>query len=379
MERQRIKPKDVPPRSDFPSLIFSEDGVLCGTYGIPTEQPELSDPGELRHLFLKNLGREREGFLRFCASRPDRPSFRLYSVTVGPYRAAFAEKAELLSTPVTAVFLAPSPTAFYLLMSPSSAYAADAVNRILFELSYLMNGGSPAFSSLSPEIYSVAERIPCLAEALFSRRCGVRCCDMEKILSVTAASLAPLPSFGSCRLRCETGRSSAERAGEVYGIERLAELPVEAFAAVLTALLLMAADLTADGEISLTLTDRGMIREVAVRVNTDCLSDGCREEEGADGLFLLPEAFHSRVRFLSALCVLTHMDLCVSTSDTEEIPTRNGRQVRALSVSLLIGAEPPPLLDFKYSEPERAVPAIVRETAALLAASVPAPGEKDHA
>ena len=372
-------PADKPARgSGLPSLIFSEDGVLCGEYGFPTEWPELSDPGELRHLFLKNLGRQREGFLRFCASRPTHPSFRLYSVTVGPYRAAFAEKAELLSTPVTAVFLASSPTAFYRLMSPTTAYAADAVNRILFELTYLMHGGSPSFSSLSPELYSVAERIPCLAEALFSRRCGVRCCDMEKILRVTADSLASLPSFGPCRVRFEVGQSSAARSGSPYRTDRLAELPVEAFVAVLTALLLLAAELSTDGDASLTLTDRGPIREVALRFSTDCLSGGCREEEGADGLFLLPEDFHSRVRFLSALCVLTHMDLRVSTADSEELPGRNGKPVRTLTVSLLIGGEPPVLLDFKYSEPERAVPAIVKETAALLSVSVPAPGEKDH-
>ena len=41
--------------------------------------------------------------------------------------------------------------------------------------------------------------------------------------------------------------------------------------------------------------------------------------------------------------------------------------VRSVSLSLLVGGEPPPVLDFKYDEPERCAPAVVSETAALFA------------
>lgn len=347
------------PGSDLPFLLFSEDGAMCDERGVVTRMPELSDAGELRHLFLKSLGRSRDGFLRFCAASADKPAFRLYTLSsAGPFRAAFAEKALLLSTPVTAVFLAPSATAFYRLMSPSSVYAADAVNRILFELTYLMHGGSPAFSSLSPEIFAVTTRIPRLAESLFSRRCGVRCCDLWKILTALEASLHSVPALACCRIGLR--RVYSDFSGE----DCAAEISVEAFVSVLTALLCLAADLTADGEMTLTLIDHGVVRESALTLRTDCLSP-TETEEGADCLYAIPEHYHGYVRYVTALCVLTDMEISVRCRREADatLPT--------LTVSLLIGSEPSPFLDFKYDEPERAVPLILAETAALFAPSVP--------
>ena len=352
------------PGAGLPVLLFSEDAVLCGEWDVMRAMPELSDEGELRHMFLKSLGRSREGFFRFCASPCSKPAFRLYGLTgAGPFRAAFAEKAVLLSTPVTAVFLAPSATAFYRLMSPSSAYASDAVNRILFELTWLMHGGSPAFSSLSPEVFSVAARIPRLAEALFSRRCGVQCCDLGIILRTLSSSLCGIPALENCRVDLSAGAS-------VGGLpDYRAEMSVEAFVSVLTALLCLAADLTTDGDLSLSLTDHGIIREVSLRFCTACPFPA--GEEGADALYALPEHYHGHVRYITALCVLTHMDLSVLCRD-------RGGGIRELDLSVLIGGELPPILDFKYSEPERAVPGILRETAALFAPSVPPPGQQDQ-
>ena len=360
------------PGSDLPVLFFSEDGALCDERGVLNKWPELSDTGELRHLFLKSLGRSREGFLRFCAAPADKPAFRLYSLSAAfPFRSAFAEKAVLLSTPVTAVFLAPSATAFYRLMSPSSVYAAEHVNRILFELTYLLHGGSPAFSSLSPEIFAVAARIPRLAEALFSRRCGVRCCDLRTILAALISSLGTVPALACCRVELCRTDPRAGIAAEHSAADCKAEISVEAFVSVLAVLLCLAADLTADGNLTLTLTDHGVIRETALRLHTDCLSP-MEAEEGADALYALPEHYHGHVRYITALCVLTHMDLAVRCRREEEgaLPT--------LTVSLLIGGEPPPVLDFKYDEPERDVPLILAETAALFAPSFP-PGQQDQA
>ena len=359
------------PGSGLPFLLFSEDGALCDERGVVTKMPELSDKGELRHLFLKSLGRSRDGFLRFCAASADKPAFRLYTLSsAGPFRAAFAEKAVLLSTPVTAVFLASSVTAFYRLMSPSSVYAADAVNRILFELTYLMHGGSPVFSSLSPEIFAVAARIPRLAESLFSRRCGVRCCDLWKILTALTTSLRTVPALACCRVELRRADPYSVLFGDRFPPDCEAEVSVEAFVSVLCALLCLAADLTADGELTLTLTDHGVVREASLTLRTGCLSP--REaEEGADALYALPEHYHGHVRYITALCALTDMDLSVRCRREAD------ETFSTLTVSLLLGGEPPPLLDFKYDEPERAVPLILAETAALFAPSVP-PGQQDQ-
>lgn len=352
---------DAPALRDcgLPCLIFSEDAALCDIRGPIGEMPELSSPGELRHMFLKRLGRSREGFFRFCAAPCSGPDCRIYRLAPpGEVRAAFAEKAVLLSTPVTAVFLASSPTAFHRLMSPASRYASDAVNRILFELMALTDGGSPAFSSLSPELFAVVRRIPHLAEALFARRCSVRCCDLAKILETVAETVKSLPAFGSCRIRLSEKRRSA-REDPMF-----AELPVEAFVSVLTVLLGLAADLTADGELELTLRDHGAVRETELRFRSDRMPR-TRGEEGGDALYSLPADFHSRIRYLTALCVLTSMDLAVSCPSFHH-PEEDGA-VRSVSLSLLVGGEPPPVLDFKYDEPERCAPAVVSETAALFA------------
>ena len=357
---------DIPALRDcgLPCLIFSEDAALCDFRGPVGDVPELSTPGELRHMFLKRLGRSREGFLRFCASPGRGPDYRIYRLTPpGELRCAFAERAVLLSTAVTAVFLASSPTAFHRLMSPSSCYAADAVNRILFELMFLTDGGSPAFSSLSPELFDVVRRIPRLAEALFARRCSVRCCDLTKVLSAVVSAVEDMPAFGNCRIRLS----------EEHPVPRedpaFSELPVEAFVSVLTALLSLAANLTADGELDLILKDHGAVRETAVRFRSDRMPQ-TRGEEGADALYTLPADFHGRIRYLTALCALTSMDLAVSCPDHSgpEVrdPGDNGA-VRSVSLSLLVGCEPPPVLDFKYDEPERCASAVVSETAALFA------------
>ena len=342
------------PRSTLPVLIFSEDAVLCGERDVRTAMPEISDPSELRHVFIKSLGKkQREGFFRFCRARVRGLDCRLYRLaSFGPFRAAFAEKTALFDTPVTVVFVAPSVTAFYRLMSPASAYASDTVSRVLFELFYLMDGGTPSFASLSPEIYTVVERVPLLAEALFSRRSGTRCCDIGKILASLLDSIGSAPFCRDCRFELRTDGAGPEDA-EIF------EIPVEAFVSVMTVLTALAVDLSADDRIAVALKKLGPVVEVVLTTATEALGP-IRGEEGTDGLYLLPECFHARARFASALCLLTQMDLSLRCEGDEDAKTR------MLSLSLLLGCEPPPILDFKYSDPVLAVPGIVEETLAFL-------------
>jgi hypothetical protein len=346
------------PRTSLPALIFSEDACLCGERGITKQMPEFSETDELRHAFFKGLRRSREGFLRYCRTPSGEQDYRVYPlVSFGPFRYVFAEKAVLLDTPVVVAFLAPSLTDFYPLMTPSSRYASGTVNRVLFELFYLMNGGSPAFSSLSPEIYEVVRRVPCLAQALFARRSSARCCDLEKILAAVRANVLNTPAGQRFRIEIDTPDASSA-AGNI------AELPVEAFVSAVTTLTGLLADISADNELHMSLLDHGAVREIALGVRTDQLPDPDLSE-GADALYLLPEDYHARIRFLSSICLLSRIDLLVSCTEADIERRETGDALRKLTVSLLVGCEPPPVLDFKYSDPVLAVPGIVEETMRL--------------
>ena len=347
------------PRTSLPALIFSEDACLCGERGVKKQMPEFSDTDELRHAFFKGLRKSREGFFRFCRTESAGPDFRLYALaSFGPFRCAFAEKAVLLDTPVIVAFLAPSPTDFYRLMRPSSQYTAETVNRVLFELFYLMNGGSPAFSALSPEMFEVVRRVPCLAQALFSRRSASRCCDLEKILIAVRDSILLSPACQGFRITLDKSPSAAADSKSVV------DLPVEAFVSVLTALTALLADVSSDKSVEVSLLDHGAVREVALETRTACMPD--RElAEGADALYLLPEDFHGRIRFVSSLCLLSRIDLLVSCAASDDPLREIPGAPRKLTVSLVVGGEPPPVLDFKFSDPEKAVPGVVSETLRL--------------
>ena len=277
-----------------------------------------------------------------------RGDYRVYDIKpLGPFRAAFAEKTRFCDTELTIVFLAEHISAFCRLMSPSSEYYTDTVNRVLFELLYLTDGGVPVFSSLSREIFALVEKIPRLAEAIFSRRCGTRCCELAALLEKLLLCTGEDPGFSDIRLRL-IRRDSASG-----GAEDVADIPVEALTSVLTIVLDLFRSLTTDNAISVTLNDLGVMREILIR--TGCPSDLFQvgEDDGLDSLFSLPEEFHSRLHMAEILCAITHLEPAVR------------KDADTVSLSLLIGRDPPALLDFKYSDPVSAAPAIIKETLAL--------------
>ena len=356
--KRRIKEPESP-RSNLPALFFSEDAGLCDERGVRARLPEISDSGELRLRFLRGLGGASEGFAGFCASSPaeEETGYRCYALEgFGPFRAAFAEKTVLLDTPVTAVFLASSATSFYLLMSPSSRSATRTVDRILFELAYLMHGGSPPFSSLSPEVFAAVERVPRLAEALFARRSSSRCCPLDGLIREVSSAVGQTPPFRGVKLTAESvpvPRGSTEM---------IADFPVEALVAALTCLLFLLRSQSADAEIGMKLSGEGRIREIALTASVPgSLFRDADGGEGFDLLYSFPPEFHDRIRMASVLCLLAHFGTSARLSDApaEDAP------IRLLTVSLLIGAGPPPILDFKYSDPIAAAKGIVCEIAAL--------------
>ncbi|MCR5682336.1 MAG: hypothetical protein K6G29_07795 [Clostridiales bacterium] len=84
--------------------------------------------------------------------------------------------------------------------------------------------------------------------------------------------------------------------------------------------------------------------------------DPCFSADGSglSILFGFSDAFRDAVRIAVVLTDLTHLDAVVYTRGT------------VLSLVFRIGAEPPPLLDFKYSDPIAAVPPILGKALGLL-------------
>ncbi len=339
-----VRTPDDPPT--LPSLVFSPDARLCEEHEVLSCVPETSDLDRLRHAFLSGLSRDREDFYRFCESDSDRPDYRIYSfrALLGPFRMAFCERATVLGTRMTVVFLGRSVTDFYRYMGPKSVYYADTVNRILFELLYLKHGGSPDFSALSPEVFLLVNRTPHLARAIFSERCGTRCCDLAELLRAVLRNLAENPDFRSVSLPFE------DAAGEAHPIS---DVPVEALVCALTGMLTVLRCLAADNTVRVTLLRFGNVREIALETSARKLSFSA-DGKGLSTLFRLPCDFHDAVRIAVALTELTHLSASVYTRGN------------TLSLVFRIGAEPPPLLDFKYSDPVSAAPPILAESLALL-------------
>ncbi|MBO7405044.1 MAG: hypothetical protein J6V24_08795 [Clostridia bacterium] len=339
-----VRTPDDPPTP--PSLVFSPDARLCEEHEVLSCVPETSDLDNLRHAFLLLLSRDREDFYRFCASTADRPDYRIYNLRakLGPFRTAFCERATILGTRMTVVFLGRSVTDFFPYMGPKSVYYADTVNRILFELLYLKHGGSPDFTALSPEVFLLVNRTPQLARAIFSERCGTRCCDLGKLIEAVIRQLSRNPDFTSVKIPFE------DRTGEANPIS---DVPVEALVCALTPMITVLRCLAVDNTVRVRLTRCGEIREIEIAAEARSLpfsADG----EGLSLLFRLSEAFRDAVRIAVVLTELTHLDTAVYTHGT------------TLSVVFRIGAEPPPLLDFKYSDPIAAVPSVFGEALGLL-------------
>ena len=339
-----VRTPDDPPTP--PSLVFSPDARLCEEHEVLSCVPETSDLDSLRHAFLLLLSRDREDFYRFCASASDRPDYRTYHLRakLGPFRTAFCERATVLDTRMIVVFLGRSITDFFPYMGPKSVYYADTVNRILFELLYLKHGGSPDFTALSPEVFLLVNRTPQLARAIFSERCGTRCCDLAELLSAVIRQLSRNPDFSDVKI------PFADATGDAHPIS---DVPVEALVCALTPMITVLRCLSVDNTVRVRLTRCGEVREIELAAEARSLpfsADG----SGLSILFGLSDAFRDAVRIAVVLTDLTHLDAVVYTRGT------------VLSLVFRIGAEPPPLLDFKYSDPIAAVPPILGETLGLL-------------
>ena len=350
-------------RAPLPAMVFSSDACLSRECGMLKEAPEFARVEDLRRAFFKGLRRSREAFRRFCADSTGDGDFRIWPVSgFGPFRYVFAEKTVLLGEQITVVFASPSVTGFYRLISPSSRYAADTVNRVLFEFLYLMDGGSPSFSRLSPEIFTAVRLLPRLSETLFSRRCAARLCDLEKIVSAVWDNVAKTPVGDSFRITFEKKRTVPENSGVIT------ELPLEAFVSVLTVLTGVLGDISSDALVKAVLKDHGAIREITLEVLTSCIPDpDLALSEGADALFLLPEDFHPKIRYISAICLLARLDLQIACPAAGPSLPNGKRPERRLTATLIVGGELPPDLDFKYSDPTESVPGVVGETVLLFA------------
>ncbi|MCR4904898.1 MAG: hypothetical protein K6A33_02370 [Clostridiales bacterium] len=335
---------DSPPT--LPSLVFSPDARLCEERGVLSSVPETSDLESLRHAFLLLLSRDREDFYRFCASTDERPDYRTYDLRgkFGPFRAAFCERATILGTRMTVVFLGRSLTDFFPYMGPKSVYYASTVNRILFELLYLKHGGSPDFSALSPEVFLLVSRTPRLAQAIFSERCGTRCCDLAELLRTMIAQLLRNPDFASVKLPFEDITGEADP---------ISDIPVEALVCALTSMITVFRCLASDNTVHIRLIRCGNVREIEFMANTRSLPFSANGD-GLSVLFRLSDDFRDAVRIAVVLTELTHLPTAVYTNGT------------MLTLVFRIGAEPPPLLDFKYSDPIAAVPSALGETLGLL-------------
>ena len=331
--------------TSLPCLIFSSCD-LCEEVGVSDALPEKPDLGSLRHLFFSRLGRARADFLSFCSAPASDRDYRIYPLdSFGGFRAAFCEKCRLGSTELTVVFLARSVTAFSRCMSPFSRRCASAVDRMLFELLYLRDGGVPPFSSLSPELFLVVSRMSALTEAILSRRCGMRPCDLRVLMNTLAEVAGTLPYCGTWGIRLDMPES--ENAV-------IPDVPVEALAAVLAALFSVLFRLSRDDSVSASLTFCRSTAQIALETRSGVFSGS--EDGGLDVLLrAVPEDLCDAVKLALVLCALSRIDA--------RVRSENG----GVRVSVLVGQEAPLPPDFKFSDPTGAIKAAFAELIGVLA------------
>ena len=326
--------------ASLPCLLFNPDGSRHPS----PDDAAFPDPDAFREAFFSRIRDDLDDFLGFCAADSADLSYRVYPFApIGKYRAAFCEKCALPDETLTAVFFAADVTKLHPCLSPSTRYYKSAVNRMLFELLYLRDGGAPNFSTLSPQVFLVVERMPKMAEAIFSRRCGMRLTNLIRLLDVLVESVKEQPTFAGSSLTVNDAGGSLP--------DIVTSVPVEALVSVLTLLLHVLLAVTPDSALTLSLDVGEDDHGISLSVRTPYA--GRIPKGGLAGLYRLPKDLHDAVHMAYVLCALTGMETAV-TPDADRLTVT------------LFPAENTFLEEFKYSDPTAAIAGIVAETAGIL-------------
>ena len=320
----------------FPCLIFSQDGRLCDERDIVSSCDELRTRGAVEARFFRSLYGDAPDFRSFCADGGDN-GYRIYHIRCfssdNRYRYAFCEKAELLGEKITAVYLARTASALYPLMSPSS----PTITSSLVVIKYAAEVGE---TRLSAEAFSVVERIPYLAESLFSKNASAKYCDLTDFTKAVVRRLAESENRG-------TAISVSSRPGICGGC--IIEFPTDAYTAVLSIICSVEAALSSDHMIDITVSYYSYAADVSISTVTDRLNEST--PLASLGFLKSAGSGEKLLRIADTIASIAGIDLYVCFDG----------ETGKLTVTAGIGYEMQSMPDFKHCDPYERIDSILAE------------------
>ena len=324
----------------FPCLIFSSDGELSDERGVISSCNELSTRSSVMARFYRSLYGDADDFRRFC-SENDTKDYRIYHIRCfssdNRFRYAFCEKIELLGEKMTAVYLARTASSLYPLMSPSS----PDISSSLIGIKYSSDMG---VTRLSAEAFSVVERIPYLAESVFSKNASAKYCDLTDFTKAVADHLSASKKAGaSVFVTTPPGRDE-------HGI---IEFPTDAYTALLALIYTIEAALSSDHAIEISVS----YYSYAADVNISTVTDRLKESTSLASLGFLKSTGvrENLLHIADTIASVAGMDLYVCCD----------RETGRLTVTAGIGYEIQSMPDFKHCDPYENIDLILAELPAL--------------
>ena len=340
----------------LPCLIYSRDAVLCDEKDVLPSADDILTLADLDARFKRALYGDTDDFTEFCSSSDG--GFRFYRIRCFSkcvaYRFAFCEKAEILGENLTAVYLAYDVHAFYPLMSPSSQVIRTTADTLTYELLKIKSSAESGSTSLSAEAFSVASRIPRLCEAVYDRRSRARYCDLISVTEHAVESIVSAPAFSSTvGIGVKRGVFRSESGG-YSGVADIIEIPVEAYTAVLSVMLNIAASLSSEHRIALDVSYYSYAADIVITTVTDKLG----ESVGLAGPRYLCRAGvrEDLVRIAETVAYIAGIDLSVSYESGDG----------SLRLVIGLGYEMASIPDFKFSDPIEFVREVADEIAGLM-------------
>ena len=297
--------------------------------------------------FFRSLCGDAADFSAFCAS--DIEDYRMYRLrgfsSCTRLRYAFCEKETILGERMTAVFFAHGISDFHSLMSPSSTLLKTSADVLASELIAIKSSAESGSSRLSAEAFSVASRIPYLCEAIFEQRERARYCSVLDVTKAAVDNIALSPSFTADFNVREKRRPTSDG---------IIEIPVEAYAAVLTAVTNIASFLSSDHAIDVTVAFYSYAADVTVTTRTEKIAQSVR-------LSSLRTLIHAGIRE-----ELVRMTETIAYIAGIELSLSFDRPSGEISFVIGVGYEMQSIPDFKFSDPFEFISAVCAEIGSLV-------------
>ena len=329
-------------------MIFSENAVLCDERGVLSSLGNVQTKNDLCLRFLRSLYGDKGDFLDFCANT-DRSNYRFYRLRCfsadDRFRYAFCEKANILGERLTAVYLSRNAANFYPLMSPSSVNISTDASELV-GINYSAHTGQ---TSVSASTFPIIERIPRLAEAIFSKTASARYCDITKITEEAVKRITSSVIFGA---ELKLLQEEKESSGDIYS--EICNFPPEAYSAIFTLLCNILASVSSNHRLEIRHS------RFAYAADVDIITESTKLTEPTllSGIGYLSSA-GVRKDLLETAEVLAY----ISGID---LSARYSCENRQLIVTIGVGYDIPPIPDFKYSNPLENIAAVVEEVGTLV-------------